>query len=199
MLQIRHWIMVLRFLWSQLCQVAPFLITRPGDSHAPHDPIQDSSPSGGHATHPPWEHTRPWGQIQVALRAWLVVRVLPAEDIGTGCYSNRAASPVTYSHWRHMHCRIQPGLSRWLSCHPSVQAEIGQSLSGSLGSAWAIKCRWHSWCGDGQVAAGQGWWLYSGWEYRPIHETVRGKLQELKEDISKTMRQQQRLAGGFAA
>lgn len=103
---------------------APFLITRPGDCHTLHDPIQDSSPSQGHVPHPPQEHTWPRDQIQVALGAWLVVRVLPAEDIGTGCYSNRAASPVTYSHWRHMHCRIQPGLSRWLSCHPSVQAKI---------------------------------------------------------------------------
>lgn len=93
---------------------APFPITRPGDCHAPHDPIQDQGqhPLQGHATHPPWEHPWPWGQIQEALGAWLAVRVLPAEDMGTGCYSNRAASPVTYSHWRHMHCRIQPGLSQ---------------------------------------------------------------------------------------
>lgn len=38
-----------------------------------------------------------------------------------------------------------------------------------------------------------------GLEYRSIPETVRGKLQELKEDIHKTRRQQQRLAGRFAA
>lgn len=149
---------------------APFLISRPGDCHAPQDPIQDSSPTQGHATHPPREHTQPWGQIQVALGAWLVVRVLPAEDIGTECYSNRAASPVTYSHWRHMHCRIQPGLSQ-VAVLPSLcptgsstvgplgQGKMGQSLNGSLGSAWGIKCRWHSWCGDSQVAAGHGWWL----------------------------------------
>lgn len=149
---------------------APFLISRPGDCHAPQDPIQDSSPTQGHATHPPQQHTQPWGQIQVALGAWLVVRVLPAEDIGTECYSNRAASPVTYSHWRHMHCRIQPGLSQ-VAVLPSLcptgsstvaplgQGKMGQSLNGSLGSAWGIKCRWHSWCGDSQVAAGHGWWL----------------------------------------
>lgn len=105
---------------------APFLITRPGDCHVVHDLTQDSSPWQGHATHPSREHTQPWGQIRVALGAQPVVRMLPAEDIGTGCYSNRAASPVTYSHWRHMHCRIQPGLSRWLSCHPSVPPDPPQ-------------------------------------------------------------------------
>lgn len=33
-------------------------------------------------------------------------RSLPLADSGISCYSNRAASPASEPHWRHVHCRI---------------------------------------------------------------------------------------------
>lgn len=35
----------------------------------------------------------------------------PFEDSGFSCYSNRAASPASEPHWRHVHCRIHLRLS----------------------------------------------------------------------------------------
>lgn len=31
---------------------------------------------------------------------------LPFADSGFSCYSNRAASPASEPHWRHVHCRV---------------------------------------------------------------------------------------------
>lgn len=183
---------------------APLLITGSGDCHAPPDPIQASSPSQGYATHPPREPD-PSGP-----GSGLVMTLLPAEDTGTGCYSNRAASPVTYSHWRHMHCRIQPGLSQVAvlpSLCPTGSSTVAPPGAGEDGAEpervpWV--CLRHQmlvafsvwgWTGDSWT------WVVAltGLKHETSPETVTGKLQELKEDIPTTRRQQQMLAGGFAA
>lgn len=56
----------------------------------------------------------------------------PFVDSGFSCYSNRAASPASEPHWRHVHCRIHLRLS-W--CLPRDPHSPREALGPTVGSS----------------------------------------------------------------
>lgn len=56
----------------------------------------------------------------------------PFVDSGFSCYSNRAASPASEPHWRHVHCRIHLRLSWRLPRESPVPEGGTQSFCWSL-------------------------------------------------------------------